>query len=604
MKKFYLFFTCFFLGGFAIAQQLPIYSQYFKNPYLYNPSFAGDHGSAVFYLTHKQQWRGIEGAPVTSTFSFHTPAGKRAAIGLNIYNDKRGLLNTTSALVSFGYTVPFSEDHIVRFGLSAGLGTNSIDLEKLDETNDPAVINLISENIFLDGQFGVNYQFKNFTLGFSIPKLYESNVFSDTYFGDFEISRFRRYMFTANYKINIDQDALVVEPMVVYRITEGLPSLLEGGAVLHIKKTIWAGATYRQDYGFTGLAGFNIKDNLSIGYAYEYATNPELTFADGTHEIQLGLRLGKKREKIKKTPRTKPAPVAKEEPVKEEPAVEENVEEEKPVTAVAKPVVTQQPVEKEAAVPVKKEPVAVAPGRVFEQTAKKGKHALELDEGNYVIVGVFGQEENAKKQVAQLQEKGVQASYGYNSQNKYFYVHTYKAEDKQNTRVERDRLRKTSDFKNAWMLTIEDPDKKGTSKLQDSQEPSKQILNQMEQVKPTTFAGTKQTSFEGSPVLDENAVNFVFDYDNIISVTKGSGENEMKDGNYLITAVYSDYKNAAKNSDENFREGFQTKIGYHAESNYYYVYLFEGNDLDKVIKERNRFRKNQYFNDTWILHVE
>lgn len=571
MKKIYLFFTCLILGTQAFAQQLPVYSQYFINPYLYNPALAGDQGSAAFYLTHRQQWRGIPGAPVTSTFSFHAPVGKRAALGLNVFNDKRGLLSTTSALVSYGYTVPFAERHFIRFGLSAGMGTNSIDMEQLDESNDPAVINLISDNIFLDGQFGINYQLNGLSLGFSLPKLYEPNVFSDTYFSDFEISRFKRYLFTAGYKFNINNDAAVLEPLMLYRINEGMPSVLEGGAVLHLRDMVWMGASYRQNYGFTGVAGINLKDYLSIGYAYEYATDQTVAFADGTHEIQIGLRLGKKRE-IKKKPsisRPGPSPTPAKEPVPAEVEKPETEAKEQTETETAK---------------------TEAPGEIIEKTVTKGQDPLEMGAGNYVVVGVFGNEANAIKFTRTLKGKGVDASYGYNSENNYYYVYPHKSQDKQSARVERARFRKIPEFKDTWMLTVEEAPQNAAG-----------ATNQAGRKSPD--AGNAD-SFANTPVLNEQAVNFVFDYDNIITISKGEKADELQKGNYVVVAVFSDKENARKFIDGNYNKDLPAETGYNSKTNYHYIYLFKSDDIDAAIRKRDGFRQSREFSEAWILNIE
>ena len=75
---------------FTNAQQTPIYSQFFMNPYVYNPAFAGQNGRSVAFLSYRKQWIGIDGAPETSTLSFHTPAKRNIALGGLVYYDKRG----------------------------------------------------------------------------------------------------------------------------------------------------------------------------------------------------------------------------------------------------------------------------------------------------------------------------------------------------------------------------------------------------------------------------------------------------------------------------------------------------------------------------------
>ena len=55
------------------AQQLPLYTQYSSIPYLYNPAFAGSRDEVNASLLHRNQWKGVAGAPTTSLFSLEGP---------------------------------------------------------------------------------------------------------------------------------------------------------------------------------------------------------------------------------------------------------------------------------------------------------------------------------------------------------------------------------------------------------------------------------------------------------------------------------------------------------------------------------------------------
>ncbi len=66
-----LFFVSLFVP--SLGQQVPVFSQHFVNPYLYNPAFAGIDGAFSVFLTYRDQWVGIEGSPVTANLSFHMP---------------------------------------------------------------------------------------------------------------------------------------------------------------------------------------------------------------------------------------------------------------------------------------------------------------------------------------------------------------------------------------------------------------------------------------------------------------------------------------------------------------------------------------------------
>ena len=173
-----IFHIILFLLGFqtVLAQELPLNSQIFMNPYYYNPAYAGFEDRPAFYVYRRQQWTGIEGAPVTTGFNFHTIFNEKINFGVHIMSDKRSILNTTRALITFGYRASFDDYHYISFGLSGGVGFNSIDLDAIDP-NDPAIIDALDNNLFLDGNAGFNYYNKGFNLGLSLPKIFKSKIF-------------------------------------------------------------------------------------------------------------------------------------------------------------------------------------------------------------------------------------------------------------------------------------------------------------------------------------------------------------------------------------------------------------------------------------------
>src|SRR5688572_11188399 len=59
------------------SQQKPHYTQYILNQYIINPALTGIENYTDVKLSHRHQWVGINDAPVTSYFTFHTPIGKK-----------------------------------------------------------------------------------------------------------------------------------------------------------------------------------------------------------------------------------------------------------------------------------------------------------------------------------------------------------------------------------------------------------------------------------------------------------------------------------------------------------------------------------------------
>ena len=78
MKKiFYITVVACITGFAAFGQAKPFYTQYVLNNYILNPAITGIENYTDVKLSYRNQWAGINGAPVTAYFSIHGPLGKR-----------------------------------------------------------------------------------------------------------------------------------------------------------------------------------------------------------------------------------------------------------------------------------------------------------------------------------------------------------------------------------------------------------------------------------------------------------------------------------------------------------------------------------------------
>jgi hypothetical protein len=73
-----------FISGVALAQQVPMYSQYIMNGFLVNPSIAGRDGYSTINLTVREQWVGLADAPSTYAASFQTRLLRNSYISKSI----------------------------------------------------------------------------------------------------------------------------------------------------------------------------------------------------------------------------------------------------------------------------------------------------------------------------------------------------------------------------------------------------------------------------------------------------------------------------------------------------------------------------------------
>ena len=122
----------FLFSAVAQAQDQTNFTQFYINPYLINPSYAGIDGQPALSIIYRKQWMTIDGGPTIANFSLQGPISPRASWGLSITNDSKGLLNNSSLLLTFGYNVPLSEHSFVRFGISGGAATRFLESLRRD----------------------------------------------------------------------------------------------------------------------------------------------------------------------------------------------------------------------------------------------------------------------------------------------------------------------------------------------------------------------------------------------------------------------------------------------------------------------------------------
>ena len=292
------------------AQNYPVYNNFFVNPFLYNPAEALTEYTTIYAL-HRQQWMNVEGSPVTSGLTFTTLLNEsRAGLGGKITSYRRGLLNTTDFSLTYAYGIPTGQKNWLFFGLSGGAISNSIDLTKVSDPNDPAIATYLANNIQPAASFGMLYRSgSGLNIGVSLPQLFPSVFNSDASFSELTVSPTDNVFFTIYYKRKVEskivsrnkgglkqkvrtQEAIApLEFYLNYKYSKYGNSQFEFLAKLNLTQNFWLGGSYRLPYGFTGNLGINVQ-RFTFGYSYEPGNQPADGFSQGSHEVILGLKLG------------------------------------------------------------------------------------------------------------------------------------------------------------------------------------------------------------------------------------------------------------------------------------------------------------------------
>jgi type IX secretion system PorP/SprF family membrane protein len=279
------------------AQQIPLYSQYYYNPFLYNPAMAGYNPTGNIFLIDRTQWTGIPGAPVTRALTIEGPINsKKVGLGLSIYDDQTDIFEHMGVYGSYAYNIRFSEDNELRLGLAAGFINNRIDFDKVTvkDPRDNAILTHFEDRQTFDATFGIAYHYHDLLVGVSVPQLLAPKL---TYMENSNMmiyySLVRHFIGSATYTFHVSDDKFRIQPMVYAQFAQGAPLSLDAGVNVKYKDIAWIGLLWRKDFAVSASVGIKIHDRITLGYAYDWMTSAISPYAGNTHELIVGYSFGK-----------------------------------------------------------------------------------------------------------------------------------------------------------------------------------------------------------------------------------------------------------------------------------------------------------------------
>jgi type IX secretion system PorP/SprF family membrane protein len=285
------------------AQQDAQYTQYMYNTIVVNPAYAGSRQSMSIFALHRNQWVGVDGAPVTNSFSINTPFKEsKLGLGLSVVNDKIGISTENNIAADFSYTIPASENYKLSFGLKASANLLSLDFSKL--TYQPGDPNQYQDNI--DNKFspniGVGFYLHsdNSYIGISAPNLFETEHYdkSATSGSTSHVATEKiNYYLIAGYVFDLNP-SLKLKPSLQTKYVQGAPLQVDVSANFLINEKFVAGLAYRWSAAMSAMVGFQASDSWFIGYSYDFDTTEFAQYNSGSHEIFLRFELFKKYDKI------------------------------------------------------------------------------------------------------------------------------------------------------------------------------------------------------------------------------------------------------------------------------------------------------------------
>jgi len=328
MKVYLSSFLLFVISVASFGQAPPRSTQYIFNNYLLNPAISGVESYMDLKMGYRQQWTGLEGAPVTSYVSFHAPIGNKYirgsvnsfggqgenpmsrsyvnsytsseshhGIGFHALSDKAGKLRQTNVNATYAYHLGLSQELNLSIGVSAGFSSLSIDVEnvKVIETSDPLLNADNNNRIRPDLGAGLWLYGPRYFAGISARQLLGNRLKNQNSQQTTLLYQNAHFYGTIGYKFFLMDDiALIPSSLISY--ASNSPITLDANLKMAFKDIIWVGGGFRNGDSYSLLAGFNVLSLVNLSYSYDVNVSRLQNMHSNTHEIVLGILLNNRYE--------------------------------------------------------------------------------------------------------------------------------------------------------------------------------------------------------------------------------------------------------------------------------------------------------------------
>ncbi|MBM77198.1 MAG: hypothetical protein CL846_01830 [Crocinitomicaceae bacterium] len=285
-----------FFSTVNYSQQNAYVGHYTVNPFLLNPSLAGENSSKLF-LNYRKQWVGFLGAPETQNITYDSPfKKKKIAFGFRFTNDITNIVGYSAGFFTFKYKINLTKNQNFNFGISAGAVQNRINFNELiaDSPNEATLFNSNQNSGGFDMNFGFAYKWGIFTLGGVGYNLLENKVqYSNNYNEqDLVFSYIRHFNAHAQLDFNLNKKGVKMSPIFLMRSTQGMQPQYDGNLLFDFNSKFLMNLNYRHEIGYGLTMGTVIENRFTVAYTYEMSSNNLQNESSAYHEFSLIYKLG------------------------------------------------------------------------------------------------------------------------------------------------------------------------------------------------------------------------------------------------------------------------------------------------------------------------
>lgn len=270
----------------SFAQQKVQFTQYMFNGLVINPAYAGADEALSLTFIQRNQWKGIENAPLTQTLSAHTLVKKKKlGLGITLVKDEIGAHKNLNATTNYAYHIQTGKQSYLSFGIQAGIQNIRSDYSSLNgASSDPALSNIDIAETFFDFGAGVYFRSPKFQAGLSAPQLLPERIaVNDTL--NFRLDRTNLFLFTL-YKFSLSE-SFNFQPSTLLKYLPGLPLSYDVNLNVLYRDVLNLGVSYRRNESVDFLFKAQVTPQLQLGYAYDHTIGDVARLSNGSHELMV-----------------------------------------------------------------------------------------------------------------------------------------------------------------------------------------------------------------------------------------------------------------------------------------------------------------------------
>lgn len=289
MKKliFFLAFNC--LAVVIYGQQDAQYTQFMFNKLAINPAYAGSKHVFCASALYRNQWVGMDGAPITQAFNMHGRFDKKnIGLGISVVHDEIGIFNDWYLNMMYDYQLKLGKG---KLNIGAQGSVNYMkarwDLSQPDQIGDYTIGGANSTKLYPNFGAGVYYHTPTYFIGVSAPNLIKHDLeFTSPQAGDEISNKDRHYFLMAGMVLKLNH-TVQFQPSILFKHVNHSPFDFDVNASFLFFNKLLAGVSYRFQDSVDGILQFHFNPCLKVGFAYDYTLSELRKYHSGSFEVMI-----------------------------------------------------------------------------------------------------------------------------------------------------------------------------------------------------------------------------------------------------------------------------------------------------------------------------